>query len=576
MALTKAQLEALKNSLLASQQPIIASKHRELIQNVINEMYDAQSRGNLLAGVQQNGTTTTGDTLLLIRSGQIFLVPTSLFGGVGTLTGLSDVVIIDEEGDEVLMYKAVDGVWKNVSLDDILGRQNFQAVTERGFTTTVPSLNIGQSAGASDVNLNLGQARTADGNSFIDFHSASGGADFDFRIIKFSGAGALAEIRNVAGPIQIITQTESNINFATSGVSRLIIHAGTGNVSIGSPTDVGAKLFVNGNIRMDGTDFLSSAIHIRFLTPAGSALPISTNNLLVSNNYAHRSRVPTNGMYVLGDILTDGRIGVGTLTPVSFLHVKTPAPYGYINSDNNSNTGGGIFVSSQNGAQKASFGVSGYIAEDTSSDAFIGAGNENGIRFYRGTVETARINSAGRLGINSVNPLALIHVISPQTDFTSRFENLSSNPFGISVTYNSSPNSQFNQPFWFRDSGLVRFEVRSNGGIANFSANNVNLSDKRVKKEIKKASSVWRQIKEIEVVDFKYKDQTHDDFNLGVIAQQVLSVAPRFVDVDGFGKTPKNSIPLMSVYDTDLQYAALKALQEAMNRIERLENQTKE
>ena len=453
----------------------------------------------------------------------------------------------------------------------------FQSVTSRGFTTTVPALSIGQGTGASDVNFNLGQGRTANGNALIDFHSSAGGADFDFRVIKFTGAGALAEIRNVAGPIQIITESESNINFATAGVSRLIIHAGSGNVSIGSPADPGVKLFVNGDIRMDGTNFLSAASHIRFLNQTGNvALPISTNNLLVSNDYAHRSRVPTNGMYVLGNILTDGRVGVGTLTPVSFLHVKTPAPYGYINSDNNSNIGGGIFVSSQNGAEKASFGVSGYIAEDTSSDAFIGAGNENGIRFYRGTVETARINSAGRLGINTVNPLALIHVISPQTDFTSRFENLSSNPFGISVTYNSSPNSQFNQPFWFRDSGLVRFEVRSNGGIANFSANNVNLSDKRVKKEIKKASSVWDQIKEIEVVDFKYKDQTHDDFNLGVIAQQVLSVAPRFVDVDGFGKTRKNSIPLMSVYDTDLQYAALKALQEAMNRIERLENQTKE
>jgi len=52
-----------------------------------------------------------------------------------------------------------------------------------------------------------------------------------------------------------------------------------------------------------------------------------------------------------------------------------------------------------------------------------------------------------------------------------------------------------------------------------------------------------------------------------------LSVAPRFVDVDVFGETRKNSVPLMSVYDTDMQYAALKALQEAMARIEILENQ---
>jgi hypothetical protein len=185
----------------------------------------------------------------------------------------------------------------------------FQSVTTRGFTTTVPTLNIGQSSGASDVNFNLGQGRTANGNAFIDFHSALGGADHDFRIIKFSGAGGVAEIRNVAGPIQIITESESNINFDTAGVSRLIIHGGSGNVSIGSPTDVGAKLFVNGNIRMDGTDFLSAASHIRFLNQTGNvALPISTNNLLVSNDYAHRSRVPSNGLYVLGDISTSGDV----------------------------------------------------------------------------------------------------------------------------------------------------------------------------------------------------------------------------------------------------------------------------
>ena len=37
----------------------------------------------------------------------------------------------------------------------------FQAVTSRGFTTTVPALSIGQGTGASDVNFNLGQGRTS-------------------------------------------------------------------------------------------------------------------------------------------------------------------------------------------------------------------------------------------------------------------------------------------------------------------------------------------------------------------------------------------------------------------------------
>jgi len=114
MALTKAQLEALKNTLLASQQPIDASTHRAFVQNVIDEMYDAQSRGDLLAGVQTDGTTTSGDTILLIRSGEMFLVPSSLFGGSGTLAGLSDVVIIDEQEGDILSYNAVEGVWENV------------------------------------------------------------------------------------------------------------------------------------------------------------------------------------------------------------------------------------------------------------------------------------------------------------------------------------------------------------------------------------------------------------------------------------------------------------------------------
>ena len=73
------------------------------------------------------------------------------------------------------------------------------------------------------------------------------------------------------------------------------------------------------------------------------------------------------------------------------------------------------------------------------------------------------------------------------------------------------------------------------------------------------------------VYQFKYKDQTHDDFNIGVIAQQVEEVAPEFVDVDGWGKIPEDGIPLKSIYTADLYHTAIKVLQEAMAKIETLE-----
>jgi hypothetical protein len=114
--------------------------------------------------------------------------------------------------------------------------------------------------------------------------------------------------------------------------------------------------------------------------------------------------------------------------------------------------------------------------------------------------------------------------------------------------------------------------IYANGGLANYSANNVNLSDARTKTDIKPLASYWNKIKALELVTFKYKDQTHNDDNIGLISQQVESVAPEFVSNDGFGETPVDGVPLKTIYTTDLYHASIKALQEAMSRIEALES----
>jgi hypothetical protein len=138
---------------------------------------------------------------------------------------------------------------------------------------------------------------------------------------------------------------------------------------------------------------------------------------------------------------------------------------------------------------------------------------------------------------------------------------------------NAAPNNTGSSFYSAADNAgtrTLRFEVRSNGGIANYSANNVSLSDIRTKKDIVPLGSYWNKFKDIEIVKFKYKDQTHDDFNIGVIAQQVESIAPEFVDVDGWGDTLEDGIPLKSIYETDLYHATIKVLQEAMIKIEEL------
>jgi hypothetical protein len=147
-----------------------------------------------------------------------------------------------------------------------------------------------------------------------------------------------------------------------------------------------------------------------------------------------------------------------------------------------------------------------------------------------------------------------------------------STPYGLNIQFSAAaPNDATRGFLTAFDTGATRAVIRSNGGLANFSANNVNLSDERVKAEIAPLGSYWDKIKALEVVTYKYRDQSHEDDNIGVIAQQVESVAPEFVSNDGFGETPADGVPLKSIYEADLHYATLKALQEAMARIEALE-----
>jgi hypothetical protein len=105
--------------------------------------------------------------------------------------------------------------------------------------------------------------------------------------------------------------------------------------------------------------------------------------------------------------------------------------------------------------------------------------------------------------------------------------------------------------------------VRSNGGIANYQGNDVNLSDRREKTNFAPAKSYLDTICAIPVQTFNYIDQSEDDpgLTLGVVAQDVQAVAPELVMESNWG-TEDNPKMRLSIYQTDLQYALMKALQE--------------
>jgi len=138
----------------------------------------------------------------------------------------------------------------------------------------------------------------------------------------------------------------------------------------------------------------------------------------------------------------------------------------------------------------------------------------------------------------------------------------SGSAFVLQATLSYSPNDATSRFMTCGDTTTDRILLRSNGGIANYSANNANLSDARTKTNIENAGNYLTKICAIPVRTFKYKDQTDDLLNLGVIAQEVEAVAPELIDDSGFGETPDDGIPLKAIYQTDLQYALMKCIQE--------------
>ena len=220
------------------------------------------------------------------------------------------------------------------------------------------------------------------------------------------------------------------------------------------------------------------------------------------------------------------------------------------------------------------------------------------------STERMRITSAGELvvgGTTAIGSSSTIYQAGDSRNATTFVSSAPTQPYGLQVRYTvANPNSTVNGFFeayaWNGSSYLQKFVVRSNGGIANFQANDVNLSDESEKKNITDPGSTWSCLKEWDVIQYHYNfDADDSDKKYGVIAQQVEAYCPEvisdfktqekidevlWVDDDelpegvsvGDVKTAaQDEVIRKGVREQQMMWMAIKALQEAQTRIESLE-----
>ena len=169
--------------------------------------------------------------------------------------------------------------------------------------------------------------------------------------------------------------------------------------------------------------------------------------------------------------------------------------------------------------------------------------------------------------------------------WTVGFRNSGAEPYGLRLKYDTVKNNTTNQFIYASDSTL-KFGVNSNGGIENYSGNNTNLSDKREKKNIVSLETKWDKVKNWTIRKFHYnEDAETDDLRYGVIAQEVEPENPELIttwtkqraedavldDEGNVVTAAQEEILRKGVKEQQMMWMAIKALQEAMEKIETLE-----
>jgi hypothetical protein len=252
------------------------------------------------------------------------------------------------------------------------------------------------------------------------------------------------------------------------------------------------------------------------------------------------------------------------------------------------------------GAYNGSSGGCGALMTSGSNNTILGSynGNQHGldIRTASNTIVLSdgdgnprlRFNSSGyALFSNDYNSstrkAASQHVLHQTTaDIAFILENShASGPYGMYMDFSAAaPDNNSNYFIVGADTVSNRFIVYSDGDVVNHDDSYGGISDIKLKEQITDASSQWNDIKALTIRKYKFKTDvaTGDSdahWRIGVIAQEVeqAGMGGLVKDNPDLDKNTNEDLgtTTKSVKSSVLYMKAVKALQEAMTRIETLE-----
>ena len=398
--------------------------------------------------------------------------------------------------------------------------------------------------------------------------------------------------------VKVVHVADTGLNLkhtATADDKPIVLTLQTGETDIAAD-DVLGKLAFQAPDEAAGTDANLVAAAVQAVSEGDFS---SSNNATTLQFMTGASEAATAKMY----IKSDGKVGVGTASPAELFHIYSTANDQILKMEA---TGGNAIIDIV--GNRTGNGDIGHLR-------WYNNGGSDHLAQLRCERESA--NNSGTLKVQVSNAGTMNDIMQftyDQQIYTTQ-ENSNTHSLVVRNSHSSTPICQDNffngaapddttQYFLrCRDTSATRMYIMSNGNLQNHDNSYGGISDERIKETITDASSQWADLKAMRVVNYKRKDDVRaygSDAKplIGLVAQELESVSPGLVtsippgpnDIlsdSVFGTLYKDGdvIPegsaigdikevkeqVKAVNYSVLYMKAIKALQEAMARIETLE-----
>ncbi len=270
---------------------------------------------------------------------------------------------------------------------------------------------------------------------------------------------------------------------------------------------------------------------------------------------------------------SDGDVGIGTTTPGKKLDIL-------------SNTSqDGIRISGSSNPRLTIIDTTTPVQFDalcTDTEVVLRSDTNHPMVLSTNGTERARITSAGDFLVGTTSASAKVDIVqaanSVGLEVNATDASYSSSVIDLQASRNTTNNSYYF--FSATISGIqTKIRIADSGNVTNVNGTYGTISDLKLKQDITDATPQWDDIKNLRFRKYRLKSEVELDPNakpfLGLVAQEAELVCPGLVEEHTDRDREDNDLgtTTKSIKTSILYMKAVKALQEAMARIETLEAQ---